>query len=307
MSHPKQQHILTLELETLENRRMLAGNVDAFVTGGGDLVVNGDSQGNVISITSTDGGLRITGFSNTTINGVDSALELTGMDDDVRINMRNGSNTVVIADASIPDTLSIRTESGDDVIIFNVYDLPSIDIGGDLRINAGSGDDDVIVTAFFEGTNMVVGDDVNIRTGAGADVVDLTDMTVLDRLTVNTGDGSDTVRVGRQIGNQSTATVAGGRMSIRTGSGDDTIEMTKVQAQDRVSMNTGSGRDDVTIRQGQIAQRLSVSLGGDDDFILIKDISLSEARINGNGGQDTYRGIEGPVTSNFEDELILPC
>ena len=101
------------------------------------------------------------------------------------------------------------------MIIFQVFDLPSIDIGGDLRINAGSGDDDVIVTAFFEGTNVVVGDDVNIRTGAGADVVDLTDMTVLDRLTINTGDGSDTVRVGRQIGNQSTATIAGGAFLCR--------------------------------------------------------------------------------------------
>ena len=35
------------EVELLERRQMLAGNVQVFVTTGGDLVINGDSQDNV--------------------------------------------------------------------------------------------------------------------------------------------------------------------------------------------------------------------------------------------------------------------
>ena len=127
----------------------------------------------------------------------------------------------------------------------------------------------------------------------------------MDRVSINSGNGDDIVFVGRANG-QLAATI-NGRISIRTGGGNDRLDMISTAASNRVSVNTASGNDTVTILGGNITDRLTIGLGGGDDFILIKDITLGEARVNGNGGEDTYRGIEVAEINGFEDELILPC
>ena len=84
-------HLDDLGVETLENRQMMAGDVSANVTGGGDLVLSGDNSDNQLVVVSTGiaGEYELRGLNNTTINGQQS-VTVNGVDDDMRINLRGG-------------------------------------------------------------------------------------------------------------------------------------------------------------------------------------------------------------------------
>ena len=83
-----------LRVESLENRRLLAGDVTVGYSGD-SLIITGDFDDNNISIEGTaDGVVKITG-NGTTINGVNSPFEFP-LDQDLRISMGDGNDTVDI-------------------------------------------------------------------------------------------------------------------------------------------------------------------------------------------------------------------
>jgi hypothetical protein len=110
---------LSLEMESLENRQMLAGNVSAVITGAGNLVVTGDGAANEIDVAiDSTGQVSITGNAGTTVDiGNLATAQVSG---DVRINLGGGDDVVSLygVDSSAPiRNVSINTGTGDDSAI----------------------------------------------------------------------------------------------------------------------------------------------------------------------------------------------
>ena len=225
----EQPKALSYAVESLENRQMLAGNVVVSVTGGGDLIVNGSDDSNAIGIQTLSPGLfRITGFDETTINGDSDAEIISGVTDDVRINLRSGFNSVIFEDLTIPDLLTVRAENGNDAVIFAGSDIV---VGGDMRINLRDGNDAVISITSPE---IQVGDDLSIRMGDGDDELFLEHFNVEDRVSINSGAGSDEVDF--------FDVDVLGQASISLGRGEDLVNF-KAGSLDDLRMNGGRGFD----------------------------------------------------------------
>src|SRR5262245_17075222 len=76
-------------LDSLESRLLLAGNVSASIQGA-DLIIRGDAEDNVVTITSAGSGrLRITGIDQTRVNG-QSAVTTSAISENIIVRMRQG-------------------------------------------------------------------------------------------------------------------------------------------------------------------------------------------------------------------------
>ena len=292
---------LDLGLERLEDRRMLAGNVEVSVTGNGDLVINGDDLGNVINVsTLPNGDFRVQGFDGTTINE-DSTIEtFGGVTDDVRINLRAGDNRLFFDELDVPDLMSIRMGDGSDSVRFNGQGEIAQTIGGDLNINTGSGSDSIL--NILGKAFITVGDDLTINTGSGNDNIELAQINTQDRVSINMGSGDDSVAM---VDDSAISATTRGRMRISTGSGRDSVTMIGTVNSDRLDINTGSGNDEVHMEGATVTDRLSINLSRDDDELTILEPSGDDFRINGGSGIDLSMTPEDLLEDmrNFEGEI----
>src|SRR3954469_10539995 len=111
-----------LNLEGLESRALLAGDVTVAVLNG-NLSIVGDSAANDITIQegATANSIVVTGIGttggNTTINGGTNIGTFTGLTRNIPVRMNGGDDTVsVLADLAAPGNLSISMGSGDDTV-----------------------------------------------------------------------------------------------------------------------------------------------------------------------------------------------
>jgi hypothetical protein len=132
----KSNHRAFWNVDPLEGRVLLAGNVTASVQGG-DLIIRGDSQDNVVTIKSAGAGkVRIAGADDTEVNGRASVvLSLAG---NLIIRMQPGGQ----------DNISLQGP---------------LEIAGDLRAQFGKGD------FFVEGTSGAVTIDGNLDAHSSSD------------------------------------------------------------------------------------------------------------------------------------------
>jgi hypothetical protein len=156
-------------LESLEPRRLLAGNVTITADASGDLLVQGDSKSNHIAVVGSAAGYQITG----TDTGVKTAL----------------SNTPVAGGVFIPaaqKSIAIDLANGDDAL-----QLSGLTDGADCSIQTGNGNDQVVLLneSHLTGT-------MNINTGNGNDLVRFSTVEFFDaELSVNLGNGEDAVQL----------------------------------------------------------------------------------------------------------------
>lgn len=202
---------LEFDIESLENRRMMAGDVSVRVTGGGDLRVHGDQGDNQVVIRASDtaGQFLVEGMNGTMINGR-SAIVVENVTDDMRINLKGGDNALILTgidvsgdhhDFRVPDDLSIQTGNGNDGV----------------RLDLAS-----------------AGDDIQVRTRGGEDAV-LVFVETADRISVDTGSQDD---VASLVG-----LVDIGSAKIKTGSGDDGVTLIGNHLDDPVVIDLGKGDD----------------------------------------------------------------
>ena len=149
--------------ESLEQRHLLAGDVVVGVVQG-HLSVEGDDLDNHIVITAgaEAGTYVITGLDGTTVHleGQAPAAEVTvtDVDDDVRIDLGDGHDTLELADATFDGNVSIHMGEGDDDVDVGLDDVAgeagvvdddvSVAIRGSLRINTDGGVDQLPLTAW---------------------------------------------------------------------------------------------------------------------------------------------------------------
>ena len=134
--------------ETLENRRLLSGNVTA-VFDGTTLIIKGDNKSNQIIV----GGSNtyfIDPSGGTTVNGQSGEVSIPiGKIVPVSVDMGNGDDYVELGSIYTKD-VSIAMGNGDD----SVY-LDGVAATGNLDVNTGNGDDSVAIgtlSAFASGS-----------------------------------------------------------------------------------------------------------------------------------------------------------
>lgn len=239
-----------LNLEGLETRALLAGDVTVSVLNGNLLIV-GDSADNDITIEqgTTANSFIVTGIGtvggDTTINGAPSTTgTFTGVTHNITVRMNGGDDTVsVLADTLAPGNLSISLGSGDNTVAIGA----GATITNNLSITAAGGDDTVTVT------DTTVNGSANIETGGGDDDVTLTGLTVGE----DTAAGAASQNVfgnsplGRflnnlfQDNNGSSNSKAG--LTVDTGAGDDTVIASELTVHGSASIQTGFGDDTVSL------------------------------------------------------------
>ena len=257
---------LEFHFDSLESRKMLAGNISVQVNNAGDIRIIGDSEANEFTLDADDGGggtdLVITGTNGTTVtfNGTTAASQVITLD----------------TASTVGRNLRIFTRSGDDVVTVN-----DTDVAGTLLIRSGSGDDTV---------NLGTGTYANagISTQSGQDAISLNTVTIDSNLGVSTGSDDDTLDL---------QTVTVGNTALLVGSrGSDDIMIDGSQF-NQIVFSAGSGSDTGQLSNSNATGRAIASMGsGADSLDFAADVVFSDTSIfSGGGGDDSFDGF----TANF--------
>ena len=211
---------IQFDLESLEPRQMLAGDVTAAIRGN-DLIIEGDQQNNeiVIQESANPGEFEVFGANGTTINGQER-FTFTSDVDDVRIQLRDGNDRLWIKEMQVGDDVRIRTGDDQDAIL-----IDELTVRGNLRLDTQSGDDAV----HFGNAVKNLGNRLEVRTGSGSDQLFLRN-SLVDRVDVRTGSGIDQALV---------SSVDTSRFVMSLGSGDDLAILKNVSAEPEVRGQAG--------------------------------------------------------------------
>ena len=221
---------LAFEIEKLETREMLAGDVDVIVRDG-DVFVRGDSQDNSIEVTlDSDGRLIVTGLDGTTVNNGETGITANNL----TIRMRGGDDQVIVqtdANLNIANDLSIFGNGGDDRI-----ELKS-GVGGETIVEAGSGRNSIMTENFFPDGDVLIG------SGCGSDNILITLVQSNDiEFVVKTRGGADSIDVISSNFNTLDIETAGGNDSVRIAAeAIDVPLQVSIAAESNVAL--GAGRD----------------------------------------------------------------
>ena len=181
------------DLEPMEQRRLLSGNVTASIDGSGTLVVKGDNKSNDVIVIAGAGDTLVVGKPGTTVNGGTAGADFPGFPN-ISVNTGNGDDTVELDDLN----------------------------GQNASVDTGNGEDQVLVqTIFFPGQSSV--NNLNIDTGNGNDAVtfNFNGQSVIGNANIDLGNGSDKLTV---LGN----IAIGGDAHIHGGNGPYTLDVSGV-------------------------------------------------------------------------------
>ncbi len=321
-NQPNLQNELQFQVEHLEDRRMLAGNVDVVVNDAGNIFVTGDNESNWIR------------FREVTVGQV-SVLRVERLTLDTQITYNGQTNSSFdLFDAASNPTVKLKMGDGDDAVLFRDTNLGSVTgnlgrghdglsidrstVEGDVIVNAGSGayNDQVFLqlstvagnvkaslgaaTSEFEAgtidhdrfqTNQVefLGD-VSVRQSGGRAVV-------LESSTIYRGDATFSLGSGANI-HASQLTEYDGSFKIKTGSGKDNLLLQGSKFHGDVFIATGSGNDVVNVVPvsnvngvfqvaTDVGTSMKIATGGGNDLVTTTGEFSSQVVLLTGGGDDT--------------------
>jgi hypothetical protein len=313
MTSRKTNHSRVLSFQTLENRQLMAGNVTASVTNH-NLVITGDNKDNAIQVVQTgNGAYEILSLDGSTkINGK-SSKTFTGITGDVTISMKGGNDNVYIGQdlsgtptqfTTLPRNLTVNMGDGG-----NNFHLNGVTVSGKMSLTAGVGSDLADIFYSHIGYSNVNGgaNDCTINLGAGANAINM-DFAVVERdLNLNEGSSSydGIVLEGGWTGRN---------LNIQTGSGNDYVNLDRMNVLNNLNISTGGGNDTVILggydaayesygTPGEVdANSVNVDLGAGNDKLQIGGtqdnhsvggVASNSGSYNGGAGQDIYENYSG--------------
>lgn len=274
-----------IEIQQLEPRQLLTGQVTVSISKAGDIELVGDKHHNDISVEINANTISLVGNNGTSIKsgnqivapGVPLNVPKPAVVRDVRVNLKGGNDHVhVTANAAVTVTRNIK-------------------------VDTGAGNDNL--TLETNGAVISVGGSVSVRTGSGNDVV-----AVVDSLKFA---GADTSAELKAIANDTAVADSqrirvGKDIEIHTGGGNDTVALLGVEAKRNVKLNSGPGTSDVvgisnvragknlTLIAGEDNALRNITVGGKatirgragNNRFVIENATASVANVNLGGGQD---------------------
>ena len=221
-------------------------NGQLTITGDGadnSIIVAGTMQTNAYSVTSGDG--------TTTINGQVGPITSGVANKEIFFEFVQGNDTVVVNNANFTRTVSATFgDAGGEFTLNNVV------MNKNLRLTMGDG------TNFVDFTDVQVSEPSKITLGDGADLVSFQSSEY--RGGIYTKDGDDIVTIVN-----SSHTDPKGKLSVKTGKGLDTLELTNANWEGKIAINCGPGDD--SFEAGTIEVGLKVKVTGSADTDTLTD------------------------------------
>ena len=190
-----------LQVESLEKRELMAGNVNVFFQGN-DLYIVGDNASNGVEVRqSSPGVLKITGNTwggdYTRINGyANGTCTASGVGHDVKILMYNGNDHLDFGTGdprviSIANNLVMDMGAGSDTTA-----IRDVRVGGTLSVATGTGvnDSTYVVSGKNVGNNLLIGDGTNVNNG-DYDVATVNSCTVRNQIAFTFHQGNDSAEI----------------------------------------------------------------------------------------------------------------
>jgi hypothetical protein len=230
------------------------GNVLAYVSNM-SLYVFGDDLANDIEVTQgmAPGEFVVTGSGGTSVNGAFLPVTLSGVLNDVRIQMNGGDDFVDVHDATIGRSLDVKMEMGLDTLL--VWDLVvtknatlsggddadqlsmgGVDVAGKLKIRGDNGDDDLGVIG------VTISRNTKISGGNGNDLITASTATFDNKFVVVSSAGTDEVIL------EDIAIT--GKAGVSLGADDDHITFGGIICDGRMVLNGGAGVNTFTNNGG---------------------------------------------------------
>ena len=276
-----------LEIESLEPRYLLSGNVEVNLTDG-LLHIDGDTADNAVEISFiSPQEISVKGID-TLLNGQsgelkfriesNSTLFFEGEDGDDRINFKGPGDWT--------GNFLFRTGAGNDEVL-----IGDVNISGWGLISTSSGNDSLGFKATKFSKHLI------LETGTGDDLVAMEDIEVGNISVVDVGRGSDSIRIDK-------ATIDDSAL-ILTGEGDDTLAITGTNIRRNFLVQTGTGNDFVRIETTSLSGRTVLATGlGNDSIVFGTNVSSNKSILVFAGlGFDS---IAGQYSSNppFSDAVF---
>lgn len=327
-----------LHVESLETRRLLAGNVTARVLGG-SLVVRGDALDNQVLIRQlAPDRFRVEGLGGTTVGG-QAFLDLRSVRNNIDVDLGSGNDALGVGNdvAGLADLaaqcgialgaptavattpfvstklLLVRTGAGNDAV-------GVIAASHFLDVNSGHGNDCVGVSNSTQRDGALIsteggldnvlfqdssGKELTVLTGADDDAVSVQNSD-LRTLVVNTAGGNDFLDL--------TANKLTGDLIVNSGDGDDSVfvdnhGIRSPQIGGNLVVDTGAGNDSVFLEgigpgaNLTVGQRITVLTGSGDDQVFASDLSARGATIDTGAGNDSVEITNATVSDDFFAQL----
>lgn len=234
----------SLQLESLESRQLMAGNVTVNLVAGEAKVV-GDGQANGVWIREiSEGKYRVEGLPvagvKTTVNGKAFA-DIFTRQDDLRVFMGGGNDQLLIGNKDGAGTMTVEDltiDTGDGADYVALRNLNVYDRSDPCKITMGS--ESKVERDELEATNCSFLASVDIVLGAGDDEVEIRNTTVRTNLQINAGSGKDEVELDKVTTDQ---------FFINLGSGNgDKLEVGNSTAR-KFNADGGTGTSDTFERR----------------------------------------------------------
>jgi hypothetical protein len=210
---------------------------------GSNLVVTGDDSADTVTIEEAPGGLTVTGFGGTLVDGASAVVTIPGVER-LTVKLGDGNDRLTLTNVILARGFDLRLGRGNDTVF--------VDGGaaGSSRIRTGNGYDDVIV---FDSPSF---DSLSVETSNGNDFVEVDYAFVSQDLTIDTGSDEDDVTV--------FATDVGNDMRLRLGNDDDVLVLVDVFIDDDTDLD-GENGDDVLFFDGFLWFGDDLDIDGFDD------------------------------------------
>ncbi len=174
--------------ESLEDRRLLAGDVTAKIDHG-NLVIKGDKLDNAITISVNGGQISVAGDTGTgtNINGLTTPFttDATNFTGKLKISMGKGNDSVTIQGLTVDGNASIKLGKGNDT-----FSSDSLMVTGKTKIKTGKGDDNATIT------DSTLNDNLKVVMGKGDDNLAISGTTVSDNTYLNGKSGTNRLSLG---------------------------------------------------------------------------------------------------------------
>jgi hypothetical protein len=241
----------------------------------GELVIEGTAGNDTVTIrgTSTPGRYEVTGsLGATTVNGVTGKL---------RLEFGDGNDTVILSGAFVAGDVLFDMGGGNDKVQFG--DQAAVSSTGDFTVLLGAGDDELRMQRAY-----VVGDLI-IDTGAGRDRLDLTGVSNATQfwagsssrgsMTIRTGDGDDEIDISQAF--------IVGATEVDAGAGNDSVRLASSAISGKTTLRGGDGNDSLTADGGYFLSTLVLDGAlGADNLRILNSIAMGSASLAGGAGHD---------------------
>lgn len=274
-----------LNLESLEGRKMMAGDVSVALEGQ-LLTVQGDNLSNQVVVSQNAAGtLTISGQNGTLINGVPSVRFVNPQLNSMEIRMERGDDLVSLNGVRLANDLFADLGDGNDLL--TTASAVPITVGANATIEAGAGNDVVRLNG------TTVREDLTIQGGLGTLVTSLNAAAVDKALTIISDDANDNVAL--------TNVRVGDTVSIETKGGADLVSMNSVSAF-ALFVNTdanGAGLDRVTMNRVTSVEDIGISTGAGNDTVALTDVTSGKSlTVSLDEGNDSFTGTRVAVAED---------